>query len=124
MPAFGDIGAHDDEGFAIRRLGTRNGCHARGRSVSGQPAAGVVSGGPCGLASIVDAEFVVEFHRLAPESAHSVAAGGDGAGGDVIDTMLGGFGIAQQIIAAIPPGGIFSGRKRSLADEIAHAMML
>ena len=123
MSTLGNLRAHEDERLPVRRARARHEGHARGRRVIRHPAARLVRRLPRGLAGAIDAHLVAQRHRLAPKAAHLVAAGRDGPRRDIIDAVPRRRGIAQEIVAAIPPRGVFPGGKRRLADEVSHALV-
>jgi hypothetical protein len=61
----------------------------------------------------------MELKRSMPEAADSVRPRSNGASRNVINAVPRGFGIAQQVIAAVPPHGVVTGGKRGLAYEIS-----
>ena len=91
------------------------------RRVIGEPAAGVIGGGPGGRARIVNGEFVAQIERLAHEAAHAIAAGLHELRGDVVDAVRGGVFIAQKIVGAVPRDDVFAGGEERFGDEIADA---
>ena len=91
------------------------------RRVIGEPAAGVIGGGPGGRARVIDGEFVAGIEGLAHEAAHAVAAGLHELRGDVVDAVRGGVLIAQKIVGAIPRDDVFARGEEGFGDQIADA---
>ena len=63
----------------------------------------------------------MEAQRLAPKATYGVVAWRHRAGRDIVDAVAGGFGVAEEVITAIPPRDIRAGGEGGLADEVAHA---
>ena len=124
VSALGDIAPHEDERLAVGRPRAGHDGHARRRRMRREPAAGVVGRAPGGLARVVDAELVPQLQRLAPQPAHDVIARRDRPRGDVIQAVPGGVGVAQQVVAAVPPGDVVPGGEGRFADQVPHPLSL
>ena len=90
----------------------------------GQPPAEVILRGPRGGTGAVGRELVLQVDLRAHQAAHAILGGSHESSGDVAYAACSGIRIAQEIIGAIPIGGVFSGGKRGLAQEVSHATPL
>ena len=124
VAAFRNESAHDDKRLAILATRARHRHHAGRRRVIGHPTAGVVGGRPRGLAGAVDAELVAQFQRIMHEPAHAILPRRHHARRNVIQPVLRSLGVAQQIIAAIPPRNVLARGERRFADQVSHATAL